>query len=88
MTFYGPDGEAPAPLDGFGGLFNFTYADSKTAFCDQSDVQSSTLPGLSEESWNAILYYQKGEMDVRIACNLRLRPRAAELLSDPPGLER
>ncbi|ROT93423.1 TonB-dependent receptor [Altererythrobacter sp. FM1] len=61
----------PSPLDGFGGQFNFTYADSNAEFSFAEDQYSVTLPGLSKSSFNAILYYQKGKVDTRLAYNWR-----------------
>jgi iron complex outermembrane receptor protein len=61
----------PQPLDGFGGIFNYTYADSEANFQDATDVRSFTLPGLSRHSFNAVLYFQNERLDARLAYNWR-----------------
>lgn len=61
----------PNPLDGFGGILNYTFADSEAQFQDKTDVRSFTLPGLSRHSYNAILYYQTKRLDARLAYNWR-----------------
>ncbi len=68
----------PKPLDGFGGILNYTFADSKANFQDKTDVRSFTLPGLSRHSYNAILYYQTKRLDARLAYNWR-----SHYLQDP-----
>ena len=57
----------PAPFDQFGGLFNYTYAQSEANFTDAGNVSSIQLPGLSKNSFNAVLYYQAKSLDVRLA---------------------
>jgi TonB-dependent receptor len=61
----------PEPLDGFGGVFNYAYLKSEATFQLVNDVRSVSLPGLSEHSFNAILYYQKGPIDIRGSYNWR-----------------
>ncbi|MEL7044672.1 MAG: TonB-dependent receptor, partial [Pseudomonadota bacterium] len=58
----------PGAFSNFGGIFNYTYAHSDAAFeegDDSSDV--AAIPGLSEDSFNAILYYDDGKLDGRLA---------------------
>ncbi len=57
----------PAPFDQFGGLFNYTYAQSEANFSEAGNVSSIQLPGLSKNSFNAVLYYQAKSLDVRLA---------------------
>ncbi len=52
------------PTPGFGLLFNYTYADSETP----SGFQ---LPELSENSYNAIFFYENEKFSSRIAYNFR-----------------
>ena len=49
---------------GFGMLFNYTYADSETP-------DGFTLPELSENSLNAILFYENEKFSSRVAYNWR-----------------
>jgi len=59
----------PSPFDGFGVQANYTYVDSNTP----STVAglSAPLAGLSKNSYNAILMYEKGPFSARIAYNYR-----------------
>lgn len=57
----------PAPFDGLGGLFNYTFTESEANFTDAGNVSSVQLPGLSKNSFNAVLYYQSDAVDVRFA---------------------
>lgn len=57
----------PAPFDGLGGLFNYTFTESEANFTDAGNVSSVQLPGLSKNSFNAVLYYQTDALDVRFA---------------------
>ena len=60
----------PSPFDGFGTIFNYTYADSNTSI---DDVFGKELPlqGLSENSMNLILFYEKYGLSARLAYNQR-----------------
>ena len=81
----------PAPFDGFGMSANYTYIDSSTRIPDASnavpvDTDGSTfgnLPadGLSKNSYNAALFYEKGPWQIRFAYNWR----SAYLLSVGPN---
>ncbi len=62
-------------LDGFGkdfgALFNYTFAESSADFGNSDDVRADSLPGLSENSFNAGIYYdaeigQNGNLDARL----------------------
>ncbi len=58
----------PGALSNFGGIFNYTYADSDAAFEEGDDSsQINGLPGLSQNSFNAILYYDDGRLDGRLS---------------------
>ncbi|MDH5831109.1 TonB-dependent receptor [Luteimonas sp. M1R5S18] len=71
----------PAPFDGFGMSANYTYIDSSTEIPAGSnavpiDTDGSTfddLPadGLSKNSYNAAVFYEKGPWQVRLAYNWR-----------------
>lgn len=61
----------PAPFDGFGGVLNYAYLNSRATFQLEDDVRSVSLPGLSENSFTGILYYQRGPVDVRASYSWR-----------------
>jgi iron complex outermembrane receptor protein len=71
----------PAPFDGLGLSLNYTYIDSSTKIPNEVDAQpvdtdGSTygdMPadGLSKNSYNAALFYEKGPWQVRLAYNWR-----------------
>lgn len=71
----------PAPFDGLGLSANYTYIDSSTKIPNEVDAQpvdtdGSTygdMPadGLSKNSYNIALFYEKGPWQVRLAYNWR-----------------
>lgn len=62
----------PSPFDGFGGIVNYTYSDAKDVGLKNSlSGEELTFPGLSEHSYNVIVYYDKGPLNVRAAYNGR-----------------
>ena len=64
----------PAPLNGLGIVANYTYSDSSTGFPSDSVVPAGTdfqYPGLSENLYNLVLYYENGPIDIRLAQNYR-----------------
>lgn len=64
----------PGALSNFGGIFNYTYADSDAAF-EEGDTSGeiAAIPGLSKNSFNAILYYDDGRLDARLSYAYRDR---------------
>jgi iron complex outermembrane receptor protein len=60
----------PAPFDGLGALFNYTYitADPIVVTSGQPAVP---LSGLSNNNYNLVGYYEKGKIGVRLAYNYR-----------------
>ncbi|ABL99399.1 TonB-dependent receptor [Shewanella amazonensis] len=67
----------PSPLDGFGVQLNYTYVDSEY---DDPARKEQNLPfaGMSENSYNAVLYYEKYGLQGRFAYNWR-----SKFLVDP-----
>ena len=64
----------PAPFDGLGIVANYTYSGSSTGFPPDSVVPPDTefqYPGLSENIYNFVLYYENGPLDIRLAQNYR-----------------
>jgi iron complex outermembrane recepter protein len=70
-TLQGPFSFLPGWAEKFGGILNYTYADSSSAFVDQSGARETALPGLSKNSLNAVLYYDNGRLDSRLAYTWR-----------------
>ena len=62
----------PGWLSGFGGLANYTWTDAEDVNL-YSQLDGSPLPfvGLSENSYNVVLYYDKGSINARVAWNWR-----------------
>jgi iron complex outermembrane recepter protein len=57
----------PGAFSNFGGIINYTYADSEASITDATGSRSTALPGLSKNSINAVLYYDNGRFDTRLA---------------------
>ena len=58
----------PAPFDGLGIIFNFTYVDSELELNTGDEVP---FPGVSDFSFNSALYYDKGSIQMRLAYSWR-----------------
>jgi iron complex outermembrane receptor protein len=62
----------PGFLSGLGSLVNYTYTDSDTEFKDADGMDRNLpMPGLSENTLNAILFYVYEDFSSRIAYNYR-----------------
>lgn len=61
----------PEPFDGFGYQLSYTYADSKTPILEQLTGQTLPLPGLSENSYSLVGFYEKGPISARLAYTYR-----------------
>lgn len=58
----------PGVLSGFGGILNYTFADSKSnTTISSGGTRTTALPGLSKHSANAVLYYDRSGVDMRLA---------------------
>ena len=69
----------------FGVLFNYTFAESSADFGEGTDVREEQLPGLSENSFNAGIYYDadygaRGSLDARL--NYAWRDRYLAVFAD------
>ena len=68
----------------FGVLFNYTFASSSADFGVAGDVRQDSLPGLSENSFNAGIYYDaevgNGALDARL--NYAWRDRYLAVFAD------
>lgn len=61
----------PEPFDGFGYQLAYTYADSTTPIVEELTGETLPLPGLSENSFSVVGYYEKGPFSARIAYTYR-----------------
>ncbi|WP_157825907.1 TonB-dependent receptor [Colwellia sp. Bg11-28] len=67
LSFQSPFTFVSESLSNFGTIVNFTYTDSTASFADEGDIRSTTLPGLSKNSYNAIVYYDNQTFDARLS---------------------
>jgi iron complex outermembrane receptor protein len=62
----------PGWASGFGGLANYTYSEAKNVnLFSQLDGSPLPFPGLSKDTINLVLYYDKGPINARVAWNSR-----------------
>ena len=70
----------PSPFDGLGVQLNYTYQESDALFESDDSTVNLGLPGLSKNSYNAVVYYEKERFGARLAYNFR-----GNFLEDPSG---
>ena len=62
-------------LDGFGAILSYSYTESdieiQGSVSSGGEAENIPLPGLSEDVWNATLYYEKYGFGARIATRYR-----------------
>lgn len=61
----------PAPYNGFGVLANYTYIDSSADFVNAITRSNVGIPGLSEDTFNATLFYENETFSARVSYNFR-----------------
>ena len=61
----------PAPFDGLGLIANYTYIDSGSDFENSKTGASYSIPGLSENTVNFTVFYEKGPLTARLSYNFR-----------------
>ena len=61
----------PEPFSNAGVVLNYTGTDSKATFIDTADIRRTQLPGLSDSTYNVIVYYDSGKWNARAAYNWR-----------------
>ena len=61
----------PAPWDGFGTQLNYTWVTTDAEFINPNSGASFDVPGLSENSANAVIFYEKDRLSGRVAWNWR-----------------
>jgi iron complex outermembrane receptor protein len=61
------------PIDGFGGILNYTYVDSEIQYVTSAGVASllTDLVGLSNNAYNATLYYEGERFSARVSAAYR-----------------
>ena len=65
------EGLLPAPWDGFGVIANWTYINSGSDFQNEITGAAYSIPGLSENTINLSLFYEKDQFTGRISYNYR-----------------
>ena len=65
------DGLLPAPFDGLGVIANYTLISSGSDFESQKTNASYSIPGLSDNTINFTVFYEKGPWSGRISHNFR-----------------
>ncbi len=61
----------PAPFDGFGTSLNYTFVSSDAEFVNPASGATFDIPGLSRDTFNAVVFYEKGPFSGRVAYNRR-----------------
>ena len=65
------EGLLPAPFDGLGVIANYTHINSGADFESAKTMASYSIPGLSENTINFTVFYEKGPWSGRISYNSR-----------------
>ena len=63
--------QLPSPFDGFGVIFNHTWVDTDAKFINPSSGVAFDVPGLSRNTTNAVIFYEKYKVSARVAWNKR-----------------
>ena len=63
--------QLPSPWDGFGVIFNHTWVDTDAEFINPSSGVAFDVPGLSRNTTNAVIFYEKYKVSARVAWNKR-----------------
>jgi TonB-dependent receptor len=71
ISYQQPFDFLPAPLDGFGVLANYTFADSESTVTFGGRTFTAPLEGQSEVSYNIVGYYEKEGFSARAAYHWR-----------------
>ena len=61
----------PEPFNGLGAMFNYTYIDASKDFLNLTTGTKFGVLGLSENTYNASLFYERGPVSARISYNTR-----------------
>ena len=63
--------QLPSPWDGLGVIFNHTWVDTDAEFINPSSGVAFDVPGLSRNTTNAVIFYEKYKVSARVAWNKR-----------------
>ena len=63
--------QLPSPWDGFGVIFNHTWVDTDAEFINPNSGVAFDVPGLSRNTTNAVIFYEKYKISARVAWNQR-----------------
>ena len=63
--------QLPSPFDGLGVIFNHTWVDTDAEFINPSSGVAFDVPGLSRNTTNAVIFYEKYKVSARVAWNKR-----------------
>ncbi len=61
----------PAPFNGLGTAMNYTYNDSDTELVNNLTGENMSLPGLSKDTANIMVYFEQEKFSTRLAWNYR-----------------
>jgi TonB-dependent receptor len=67
LSFQTPFYFLPSVFSNLGTILNATLASSSASYTAQAGAESTALPGLSKQSYNAILYYDDHRFDTRVS---------------------
>jgi TonB-dependent receptor len=68
MTF---DDILPEPFNGLGFMVNWTHVETDAEFINPNTQESFDIPGLSSDTYNAVIFYETGPYSLRLAYNYR-----------------
>ncbi len=63
--------QLPSPFDGLGVIFNHTWVDTDAEFINPGSGVAFDVPGLSRNTTNAVIFYEKYKVSARVAWNKR-----------------
>ena len=61
----------PSPLAGLGARFNYTRVGTDAEFANPNSGATFDVPGLSRNTLNAVVFYERGPLSARLAWNRR-----------------
>ncbi len=71
LNFQNQFDSLPAPFDGLGTMINYTYVSSDAKFVNPASGSTFDIPGLSQNTVNLGVFYEKGAFSGRINYNYR-----------------
>lgn len=82
ISLQAPFSFLPEPFDSFGAILNYTGVDSKISYLTSTGTLAARerLTGLSKTSYNATVYYERGEFQARVSAAYR-----DDYLTNVPG---